>query len=309
MTAVPGAKPLLRALTGCTGVGKTEWALRWAEKRNAEIISCDSLLFYRGMNIGTAKPTPAELARVRHHLVDCCEVTERMDVTRFVIQARAALKDILDRGREALVVGGSGFYLKAVFSPVADDVRVPSEIREQVSKLTLEEAVERLRGLNPRGLGSIDLSNPRRVTRALERCLASGKTVEALAAMFAQQPSPFADWEVELTQIERAPLELEQRIVARVTAMLRDGLVDEVRALLKIGLKENPSAARSIGYREVIDFLEGRLPEKELSGEIVKNTRRLVKKQRTWFRTQLPEHRVVEAGAIRSSADLFLDWG
>ena len=206
-------------------------------------------------------------------------------------------------------MGGSGFYLKAIFSPVADDVHVPPEIREQVSTLTLDDAVERLRGLNPRGLGSIDLSNPRRVTRALERCLASGKTVEVLAETFAQQPSPFADWEVELTQIERAPLELEQRIVARVAAMLRDGLVDEVRALLKIGLKDNPSAARAIGYREVIDFLEGRLPENELVGEIVKNTRRLVKKQRTWFRTQLPEHRVVDAASIQSAADLFLERG
>src|SRR5690606_30405654 len=130
-------KPVLRALTGCTGVGKTEWALRWAEERDAEIISCDSLLFYRGMDIGTAKPTSAELARVRHHLVDCCAVTERMDVTRFVIQARAALNEIVGRGREALVVGGSGFYLKAMFSPVADEIQVSPEIREQVSALTI----------------------------------------------------------------------------------------------------------------------------------------------------------------------------
>ncbi|HTO02548.1 MAG TPA: tRNA dimethylallyltransferase, partial [Opitutus sp.] len=104
---------------------------------------------------------------------------------------------------------------------------------------------------------------------------------------------------------DRAPRELEERIRARVATMLRDGLVAEVRALLKAGLQENLTAARAIGYREVIDFLEGRLAENELAGEIAKNTRRLVKKQRTWFRTQLPEHRVIEAATLRVAADLF----
>src|SRR3954471_6203381 len=111
VTVMSGAKPVLRALTGCTGVGKTEWALRWAEARGAEVVSCDSLLFYRGMDIGTAKPVAAELARVPHHLVDICEVTERMDVTTYVAAARRAVTDIVARGRAVLVTGGSGFYL------------------------------------------------------------------------------------------------------------------------------------------------------------------------------------------------------
>ena len=122
-------KPSVHVLTGCTAVGKTEWALRWAEAHGAEIVSCDSLLFYRGMDIGTAKPTVAERARVPHRLVDICEVTERMDVTRYVALARASLAEIAARGREALVVGGSGFYLKAFFAPVADDVAVTPKIR------------------------------------------------------------------------------------------------------------------------------------------------------------------------------------
>ena len=129
MEATGPSKPLLRALTGCTGVGKTEWALRWAEARGAEIISCDSLLFYRGMDIGTAKPSRDEQLRVRHHLIDSCDVIERMDVTQFVILARAALDAITAGGREALVVGGSGFYLKAFFAPVADTVSVSPELR------------------------------------------------------------------------------------------------------------------------------------------------------------------------------------
>jgi tRNA dimethylallyltransferase len=305
VNAEVSAKPLLRALTGCTGVGKTEWALRWAEERGAEIISCDSLLFYRGMSIGTAKPTSAELARVPHHLVDCCDVTERMDVTRFVALARAALEEISGRGREALVVGGSGFYLKALFAPVADAIEVSSEIRARVAALGADEALEKLRSLNLDGLGTLDTANPRRVARALERCLASGRTVEAMADEFAAQPSPFADWRVELTRIDRDPEELDRRIEARVAAMLQAGLVDEVRALLGARLKDNPSAARAIGYREVIDCLEGRISEDELAREIVKNTRGLVKKQRTWFRTQLPEHRVIQGDAIASAGELF----
>src|SRR5207237_5026958 len=104
---------ILHVLTGPTAVGKTEWALRWAERNNAEIVSCDSLLFYRGMDIGTAKPAAAERARVPHHLIDICDVTERMDVTVYVAAARKAVQEILGRGRNVLVSGGSGFYLKS----------------------------------------------------------------------------------------------------------------------------------------------------------------------------------------------------
>ncbi len=288
-------RPLLRVLTGCTAVGKTEAALRWAEAHDAEIVSCDSLLFYRGMDVGTAKPTGAERARVAHHLIDVCEVTERMNVTYYVSLVREALREIAGRGRAALVVGGSGFYLKAFLGPVADDVAVPEAVRHEVAQLGLAEAVARLRERNPAGLGELDVANPRRVTRALERCIASGRTLAELAENFARQPGAFADWEVELVRVEREPAELAARIEARVAAMLRDGLVDEVRGLIGRGLKENPSASRAIGYREVIDVLEGSLPEAQLAAEIAKNTRALVKKQRTWFRTQLPEHRVVSA--------------
>lgn len=297
-------KPTLHVLTGCTAVGKTEWALRWAEARGAEIVSCDSLLFYRGMNLGTAKPTAAERARVPHHLIDLCEVSERMDVTLYVAKARAAVREIQARGRKVLVVGGSGFYLKSFFAPVADDVTVPAELRAEIARLPLADALARLRTLNPAGLGALDTANPRRVTRALERCLASGRTLRALAEEFARQPGPFADWQVDLTQLERPPDELERRIEARVATMLRDGLVAEVRELCAAGLRDNPSAARAIGYWEVIDWLDGKLPEPALGAEIVKNTRALVKKQRTWFRTQLPPHRHVMAAGLTVD-DLF----
>ncbi|MEO7599025.1 MAG: tRNA (adenosine(37)-N6)-dimethylallyltransferase MiaA [Opitutus sp.] len=298
-------KPVLRALTGCTGVGKTEWALHLAQANNAEIISCDSLLFYRGMDIGTAKPTRSELALVPHHLIDCCDVSERMDVARFVALARDALEQITARGRVPLIVGGSGFYLRAFFAPVVDDVAVSLDLRMSVAQLTKEQALGRLRELNAQGLGSLDAANPRRVVRALERCLASGKTLDVLAKDFAEQVSPFADWDLELTQLDREPDDLNQRIEMRVAAMMSAALVDEVRRLLAVGLSDNPSAARAIGYREVIDVLQGRLDATKLTTEIERNTRRLVKKQRTWFRTQLPAHRVLNAGSVKAVSELF----
>lgn len=298
-------KPVLHILTGPTAVGKTEWALRWAERNAAEIVSCDSLLFYRHMDIGTAKPTEAERARVPHHLIDLCAVTERMDVTRFVARARSAVAAIRARGRPVLVAGGSGFYLKAFFAPVTDDVAVPAEIRARVAALAPEAAAEQLRMLNPSGVGALDMANPRRVTRALERCLASGRGLVELAAEFARQPGPFADFDVKLTRLERVPDDLARRIDVRVDQMLRAGLVEEVRRLRGEGLEENPSASRAIGYREVLAMLDGQLTAAQLAAEIAKNTRALVKKQRTWFRTQLPAHRVMDAETLRDVAELF----
>jgi tRNA dimethylallyltransferase len=298
-------KPVLHVLTGPTAVGKTEWALRWAEARGAEIVSCDSLLFYRGMDIGTAKPTAAERARVPHHLIDICAVTERMDVTCYLTLARRTVAEIAGRGRPVLVTGGSGFYLKSFFAPVADDVAVPAAIRAELAQLSREEALGKLRALNPDGLGVLDVANPRRVARALERCVASGRTLVELAAEFARQPGAFADWHVVLSQLDRPPAELAQRIEARVTTMLREGLVDEVRRLRAEGLESNPSAAGAIGYREVLAMLDGKLPEAQLAAEIAKDTRALVKKQRTWFRTQLPEHRVVAVETLHDAAELF----
>jgi len=289
----------LHVLTGCTAVGKTELALRWAEANGAEIISCDSLLFYRGMDLGTAKPTKAELARVPHHLIDLCAVTEQMDITNYVAQARRAVTDIIARGRRVLVTGGSGFYLKTFFSPVADEVVVPAglraELRQRLETHGLAPLVEELRGLNPAGLGALDIRNPRRVLRALERCRASGRTLVELLADFAAQPAPFADHTVRLCELVREKDDLDRRIEQRVATMLQAGLVEEVRGLLAAGLKQNPSAANAIGYRETIEFLEGRLAAAELPGLIAKNTRALVKKQRTWFKTQLPAHAQLDA--------------
>jgi len=299
---------ILHVLTGPTAVGKTEWALRWAERHGAEIVSCDPLLCYRGMDIGTAKPTPAERARAPHHLIDVLDVSDTMDVTRYVAAARAACEAIRARGRPVLVTGGSGFYLKSFFAPVADDVDVPPAVRATVAAALerggLDALVEELRALNPRGLGSLDVRNPRRVVRALERCRASGRTLADLQEAFARQPPPWAGWRKQLVRLDRPRPELDARIEARVRTMLAAGLVAETERLLAGGLRRNPSAARAIGYRETIAMLEGRLPGAELAAAIGRDTRALVKKQLTWFRTQLPPH-PVRAAAGGGAEDLF----
>jgi tRNA dimethylallyltransferase len=286
----------IHVLTGPTAVGKTARALRWAVENNAEIVSCDSLLFYRGMDIGTAKPSRDELARVPHHLIDVCNCDRQMDITRYIALARAAIEDIDARGKRVLVAGGSGFYLKSFFAPVADDVDVPPGLRAgiaaRLSREGLPALVAELRALNPapQGLGSLDTANPRRVARALERCRASGRTLAALAADFARRPPAFAGWRAQLTVLDRPREELEKRIEQRAAEMLAAGLVDEVARLRAAGFERNPSAAGAIGYRETLAVLDGRLARENLAAEIAKNTRALVKKQRTWFRAQLPPH-------------------
>ena len=320
ITMSPHMSPILHVLTGPTAVGKTALALDWAEANGAEILSCDASLFYRGMDIGTAKPTAAERARVRHHLIDVCAVRERMDVAKYVELARVAAVDIAARGKRVLVTGGSGFYLKAFFGPVADEIAVPAELRAEIEARLrpdgsgLGELLAELRTLNPDGLGGLDVNNPRRVTRALERCRASGRTLAELAAEFAARPGPFAEWAVKAVRLDREPEELRARIAARVQAMLREGLVEEVRRLRDEGIGGNPSAAAAIGYRETLAELAaaeavGRaVDEKRLAAEIAVDTWGLVRKQRTWFRTQLPEGRVrvLPAGEARV-AGLFRD--
>ncbi|MFO1447751.1 MAG: tRNA (adenosine(37)-N6)-dimethylallyltransferase MiaA [Opitutaceae bacterium] len=288
---------VVHILTGPTAVGKTAWALRWAQERGAEIVSCDSLLFYRGMDIGTAKPTVAERALVPHHLIDVCPVQERVSVVDYVAWAREAVTAIASRGRAVLVVGGSGFYLKCFFGPVRDEVNVPVSLRDEVDRRLrnegLEGLVRELRRLNPAGLGALDVANSRRVVRALERCLASGRTLAELADDFAKTPGPFAAWQTRVTCLTCDPEVLQRRLELRVHAMLADGLVEEVARLRDQGLESNPSAAGAIGYRETLAVLRGEAERAGLAEAIIRSTRALVKKQRTWFRTQLPPHRAI----------------
>jgi tRNA dimethylallyltransferase len=281
----------LHIITGPTAVGKTEYALSYAQKHDAEIVSCDASLVYRGMNIGTAKPSPEELARVPHHLIDVNEVDEPYDIVAYVRDAQAAVKDIFARGKSVVVTGGSGFYLKSFFAPVIDIVVVSDAIRAQVADLYeskgLEGLVADLGQRSPEGFGNLDRLNPRRVLRALERCIASGKSLPALQAEFAARPEPYADFQKRYVLLERDAENLRQRVSRRVEMMLQAGLIEEVECLRELGIESNPSAATAIGYRETLSYLKGDIQLKALAPAIIQNTNHLVKKQRTWFRTQI----------------------
>ena len=284
-------KHTLHIISGPTAVGKTEYALSYAEAHNAEIVSCDASLIYCGMDIGTAKPRAGERARVPHHLIDLQAVDRPYDVVAYVRDAEAAVADIFERGKDVVVTGGSGFYLKSFFAPVIDQVKVSDELKAAVAACYAERGLsgllEALRQSSPAGFGNLDTQNPRRVLRALERCKASGKNLPTLQAEFAARPEPYADYTKYYVLLEREKTALEQRIVQRAEQMVGAGLVEEVEGLIQQGIRENPSAASAIGYRETIAHLEGRLKRDELIPEIVQNTLHLVKKQRTWFRTQL----------------------
>ncbi len=287
-------------ITGTTAVGKTETALNWAEENNAEIVSCDSTNVYCGMDIGTAKPTLAERSRVVHHGIDLVEPHEKFSVGEYLAFAVPCVADILARGKRVLVTGGSGFYLKSFYAPVTDEIDVPASVRAQVEALFLQGndcAVNALRKLNPDGAPGFDWQNPRRVARALERCLASGKTVSELLSEMNARTSPFSDYKIRTLLLSRDKDELNSRIERRVAQMLELGLIDEVRTLSRErGLRPETPAGNAIGYRETLEWLasgeSGGVPA--LAEKIALSTRRLAAKQRKWFRTQIPVDKVVE---------------
>ncbi len=283
----------LHLISGPTAVGKTAYALDYAESQEAEIVSCDASLVYRGMDIGTAKPTPEERARVPHHLIDICAVDAPFDIVAYDAAARAAVDAIHRRGKSVVVTGGSCFYLKSFFAPVIDTVTVPDSVREEVASLHDSEGLEgllaELRLRSPEGLGNLDTLNPRRVVRALERCLASGRSLPELQAEFAARPEPYAGFTKRWILLERDTEDLHARVARRAAAMLEEGLIEEVERLREAGIERNPPAAAAIGYAETLSCLRGDLDRAELLPKIIQNTLHLVKKQRTWFRTQFPE--------------------
>lgn len=283
----------LHIITGATAVGKTQYALDYCEALDAEIISSDASLFYQGMDIGTAKPTKEEMAKVPHHCIDMNPVNQSFDITQFEALARRTVEDILSRGKSVVITGGSGFYLKSFFEPVVDTIEVSDAIRAESESLFanygLRGLLDRLNAVSPEGLGNLDTLNPRRVQRALERCLSSKKSLPVLQKEFAERPKPYAEYNKHFILLERDAEVLKDRVARRAKSMLDLGLIEEVKGLLEKGIEENPNAANAIGYRESIAFLKGEIAEDELLPLIVKNTNGLVKKQKTWFRSQLPK--------------------
>lgn len=287
---MPADRPTLRLLTGPTAVGKTERALRWAEANDGEILSCDSVCVYRGLDVGSAKPTAEDRARVPHHGIDLAAPSERYSVAAYVAHAREAVDSATRRGKPLLVTGGSGFYLAAFFGPVADTLEIPTAARNEARALMAEgpEAMRRrLTELEGRALPDwLDADNPIRLAKALERRLASGRPLDELRQSFLSQPGPFADVTIEAELVDRPDAELRTRISVRTRSMLAGGLVEEARRLMEMGLDETLPAMRAVGYAETIAWLRqgDHEPIEALALRIDKVTWELVRKQRKWFR-------------------------
>jgi tRNA dimethylallyltransferase len=282
--------PAIHVLTGPTAVGKTETAMRWAEQNDAEIISCDSVCVYRGMDIGSAKPTPEEQQLVRHHGLDLVNPSQRYSISQYVDMARAAIAGAHARGKRVLVTGGSGFYLAAFFGPVTDELEIPQAITDEVRTLQRQGQASlllRLRELEGEKLPEwLDVQNPIRIAKALERRMASGRTLDSLRDEFLTRRGPFADHPVTFELLERPDAELKARIAIRTTSMLRDGIIEESERLLALNLDPELTSSRAVGYRAVVDWLEGgkRVATSGLAERINLDTWALVRKQRKWFR-------------------------
>ena len=282
-------KPEIRILTGPTAAGKTDAALAWAEAHDAEILSCDSVCVYRGMDVGSAKPTREQQARIRHHGLDLAEPAERFSVTRYVECARQALSSAASRGRRILVTGGSGFYLAAFFGPVADEVEIPSSVSEEVRRLFnsgLDPLLRRLQEVEDGPLPDwLDIRNPIRVAKALERRLSSGRPLSELRESFLTRPGPFEGHKITFELLDRPDAELRHRIGLRTRSMLAQGLIEEAQWMIGLNLDPELPSARAVGYRATMDWLQAgsRLPLEALAERIDLDTWALVRKQRKWF--------------------------
>ena len=258
------------ALVGPTAVGKTDLSLALAESLSAEIVSIDSMLVYRGMDVGTAKPSGAERARVPHHMIDVAEPSEAFTVARFQEAARLVLRQTGERGREALLVGGSGLYFRAIVDELefpGTDRDTRSELERQAAALGPERLYARLASMDPAAAARIEPGNARRIVRALEVPALTGRPFSSFADAW-ERYDPDAVRAAGL-RMSREPL--SERIRARVRAMLDDGWIDEVRSLVDAGFGGWLTSTQAIGYAELARHLSG--PPRVASSSTVSTTR------------------------------------
>jgi tRNA dimethylallyltransferase len=276
-------RTLLVVIVGPTGIGKTALSIRLAQTLNGEIVSADSRQIYRGMDVGTAKPTPKEQARVPHHLIDIITPDEAFSLAEFQERAYAAIDDVAGRGRLPVLVGGSGQYVRAVIEGwVIPRVPPDPELRDRLSAEAERDGrqalYDRLIALDPDAAGLIDARNLRRVIRAMEVCLKTGRP---FSEQRGKQPPPYTILQFGLT-LDRETL--YRRVDARIEAMIEAGLVDEVGGLLAQGYGWELPAMSSLGYLQLKGYVQGTLSLDEAVAWIKKDTRRFIRQQSNWFR-------------------------
>ncbi|MFQ6116661.1 MAG: tRNA (adenosine(37)-N6)-dimethylallyltransferase MiaA [Candidatus Bipolaricaulia bacterium] len=275
-------EPLI--ILGPTGVGKTAVAIGVAQALAGEIISADSRSFYRELEIGTAKPTAEERRRVEHHLIDIRPPEGRYDVMEFRRDVARLIEEIRGRGRLPIVVGGSTLYIQALIGKLFPGPRADLALRQRLLEQPLEELYIRLKEVDPRAAGKINKTDRQRIVRALEVFALTGRPLSELWRE--SEPFPYQFLKISLTMDRQA---LYRRLDERVEQMIKDGLIEEARRLHG-RLTPEMVAYRTIGYEESFAYLDGRLSLEEAIALIKRNTRRLAKRQLTFFK-RIPDVR------------------
>lgn len=281
-------------LTGATAVGKTAVGIALAQRIGAEIISLDSMTIYRGMDIGTAKPSISQRAAVRHHLLDIVEPSAEFSVAQYMERAAAAVADIRSRGRKPLFVGGTPLYLKSLlrglFNGPPADWQLRHDIEQELELVGQPALYERLVQVDAVAATHIHPHDTRRLIRALEVFRATGEPISHQQSQF-EEGRPASECRVFVLRRRRE--ELHARIEGRVEAMIECGLVEEARQLTANGKQLGRTARQAVGYREALAYLAGECDRDEIIARIKARTRRFAKRQGTWFRS-LSECRFVE---------------
>ena len=289
--------PVVIAIVGATASGKSAVALEVAERVNGEIVNADSMQFYRGMNIGTAKLPMRDRRGIPHHQLDTLDVREDASVARYQESARRDIDAIHERGRRAIVVGGSGLYIRALLD-VFEFPGTDPQLRERLERRAADEGPgilhRELAALSPEAAAKIPAQNVKRIVRALEVIELTGTHESSLPRHTYAIPAVQVGLAVEYE-------ELDPRIGARVEHMWERGLVDEVRDLDANGLREGVTARRAVGYAETLRHLDGELTATETRELIKQHTRRLARKQAQWFR---PDPRVTWVGAPATASGI-----
>jgi tRNA dimethylallyltransferase len=304
-TAAPADRIKVGFIVGPTGSGKSALAMIVAERLGAEIVNADSRQLYAGMDIGTAKPSAEERGRVPHHLIDVRTPERPLDVAEFVAMGRAAILDIARRGRKALVVGGSGFYLRALRGGIFSGPSASSEIRAELEEIAAERGIpflhDELMKIDPPSASRIQRNDLYRIVRALEV-----QRITGIPISIHQERHRFAEREFDTLTIalEVPRAQLYDGINKRFDAMVAEGFVEEVRRLVAAGYSPERAPLNSIGYREVASFIRGEITLAEAVDLAKRKTRQFAKRQLTWFHneedvTWVDAHRGAEQALMR----------
>ena len=272
-------------ICGPTASGKTALSIEVAKKINGEIISCDSMQIYKDMNIGTAKPTKEEMGEIKHYLIDYVLPTERYSVAEYKKDAKKAIKEVIEKGKTPIIVGGTGLYVDSLIYEIEyPEIKFDEEYRKKIEKEVEEEGLEKLyekaKKIDPIAIQKISKTDKKRIQRVLEIYHATGKT-KTEQEIISRQKEPEYAYKVYGLLWDRQ--KLYDRINLRVDIMIDQGLIEEVKTILK-KYSKFPTAMQGLGYKEVVQYLNKEITKEEMIEKIKQETRRYAKRQMTWFR-------------------------